>query len=359
MKLKEAIADEPEPKQTYALMLLAGARTLNNLQSLTITGIQWDDFLGHTGLFDRPLLYKQALSELKHLDLRSADDYSEHLWDGDVVLNLQTMLQLCTSLESLVLHLRYPLEILVGGESAWDYTHDEHCQSIFQHEFEEERFNTSSPKSIAQLSWSTHLRSFESKGLVITFTELKSVLTHMASSLRVLNLSDLILIPETRRSPRPCLVRLFRWLRKGLQLDHIGLEGTWCNSGRQNITFTRSNNPKCLRDQLQEYIVSKSAMHRQCPLGFLTIEEGYFDYGSRTYSDSIPQILMNHMSSSSHDTRGDESVAIKYEVFVDIPSDEEDDEEETDSNDDNSDAYSIESGENTNDEWESATDDDE
>lgn len=355
-KLKADLMDEPEPKQTYALMMLAGAKSLNSVQSFQITGIQWDDFMGHPGLFARPLLFKDSLRGLKTLDLRASEDYTDHLWDGDVVFNLQTMLQLCTSLESLTVWLRCAAEIYVGGETCYDYTYDEHCESIFQHNFEDEIYESRTPsKCSTQLNWSPNLRSFNTKGLVITMSELKNILKQLAPALRELTMSDLIVLPHSRRGSRPCLIRLFRWMRRYLQLQSIGLEGTWCNGGRQNITFSNSSNTSCLRKKLEDFVTSQPSTEKQeCPLSFMAIEHGDFDHGSGRYSASIPQQLQEKMDGRC-DTRGDDSVAIRYDDFDDVPSEDEDD-DDTDSEEGSydSEAYAGESVQADSD-WESAT----
>lgn len=353
IRLDQEIADDPEPRQSHALAMLAGARQLATLNTLEVNGMQWDDFLGQPDLFKRPILFRDALGRLTTLELKIRAGGTDHLWDGDVILNLQDMLQLAGALERLVLWFRDVDEFFVGGEQVYDFKDDEHCRSIFQLYFDDDPVESSIvPELIPRLTWSLKLRYLELRGLVCTFKEFKKILRQCCTSLRILNLSGLILLPEVRRGRRACLVHMFKWMQKHLQLSEFEPHGPFTNGGRQTWIIRGLPSPEgSIYKKLVAFVTSPDPTTLECPIDHLAVPEGYFDLACKTYQKETPKIL--------HEPKyqGDESFLTNYDDHDDVPSEAEETEDDASDESELTNESDGQDSEASNDEWESASND--
>ena len=353
-RLLEDFHDDENVQQSYALGVLAAASGVSSLRYFEMHGLDWEDFLGMPDLFRRPVLYRDTLARFDHLELTT--NMGKHHWDGDVMLNIQALLQLSYNLTTLILWFRRADEAKVGGETLYDWAYDEHCKSNFQLDLDYEHFEDKI-EIPARLSWSSTLTHLELRGLVCTLSEMQSVLGYCAVSLKVLALSDLILVPLARTGARACLVRLFKWMQQHLQLDELRIGGFFTNGGMQDWVLTSEFDQDYDRDDLRRQLIRFVLRGGTCPLDHVEVPEQNFDLGKMRYRREAPPWLY------SEDYAGDDSVVMHYSDHEEPPSDDDEDEdedededgedEETGSDTETSDA--AEDGEDN--EWESTSDD--
>ncbi|KAK5946904.1 hypothetical protein PMZ80_001049 [Knufia obscura] len=358
--LLQDFTDDENVQQSYALGVLAATRDVSSLRKFQMHGIDWEDFLGIPDLFKRPILYRESLARLKHLEMTT--EMGKHHWDGDVTLNLQALLRLADNLEVLILWFRSADDAEVGGETLYDWAYDEHCKSNFQLDLADHDEDFEGPIEVpARLTWSSVLRQFELKGLICTSGEIESILAHCAVSLESLSLSDLVLVPETKTGPRACFVKLFKWMQQNLHLQELELEGFFTNGGMQDWTFLHDTVYASTEENLKGKVLGFVLHGAACPLDHLEIPDGQFDLGKMRYKKEAPA-----MFKKDETFKGDESLYMEYNDHEDVPSDvededsdeDDDDDDDHDDEDEDEDTESDDSGteEVDEDEWESATD---
>lgn len=356
--LLQDFSDTEDVQQSYALGVLAAARSVSSLRTFQMHGLDWEDLMGTPDLFRRPLLFRDTLARLQHLELTT--QMAKHHWDGDVTLNLQAMLRLAVNLQTLVLWFRKAEDAEIGGEALYDWAYDEHCKSNFQLGLDEHDEDFEGPIEMpARLTWSSKLRHLDLKGLVCTAEEMQSILGYCATGLKSLELSDIILMPQTKTGPRSCLVKFFKWMQQHLQLEELVLEGFFTNGGMQDWTFLdeseHSNGQENLRAKTLRFVLNGGT----CPLDHVEIPDGYFDLGKLRYKKEAPRSLKK-----DEKYQGDDSLYMGYHDHEDVPSDDEDDDDEEDEGDteEDEDTNSDTDGSETaaageDDEWESASED--
>ena len=365
-RLLQEFHDDENVQQSYVFGVLAAARDVRSLTTFQMHGIDWEDLLGMPDLFMRPILYRDSLARLKHLELTT--EMGKHHWDGDVTLNLQAMLKLAVKLQNLVLWFRKADEAEVGGESLYDWAYEEHCRSNFQLELNEHDEDFEGMLEIpARLTWSSSLRHLDLKGLVCTSEEMQSILSHCCESLRSFELSDVILVPQTRTGPRACFVKLFKWMQQHLHLEELKLEGFFTNGGMQHWQFLSESLHRSVEEEdLKTKVVNFVVRGGSCPLDHVEIPDGYFDLGKLRYKKEAPKLL-----AKDEKYRGDETLYMDYPDHEEVPSDEEEDEEEEDDDEDDSDEEDSDEGEDSDadtnasdaeeagedDEWQTASED--
>jgi len=344
--------DDENVQQSYAFGVLAAARDVSSLRNFVMHGLDWEDLFGMPDLFRRPILYRDTLARLEHLELTT--EMGKHHWDGDVTLNLQAMLKLSPNLQVLILWFRRAEDADVGGETLYDWSYNEHCKSNFQLDLDEHDGDFEGPIEMpARLTWSSKVRKLELRGLICTSGEMQSVLGHCSRSLKSLDLSDVILVPNPRTGPRACFVKLFKWMQQHLRLEALRLQGFFTNGGMQAWSFSDESEHQSADEELKAKVLGFVLHGAACPLDHVEIPDDYFDLGKPRYRREAPATL-------TKDTKykGDESLHMEYHDHEEVPSDEEDEEDEEDESSD----YDTDDPDNEIDgednEWESASSED-
>lgn len=350
-RLLQDYHDDENVQQSYAFGVLAAARDVDSLRKFVMHGLDWEDLFGMPDLFSRPILYRDTLARLEHLELTT--EMGKHHWDGDVTLNLQAMLRLSTSLQVLILWFRRAEGADVGGETLYDWSYNEHCKSNFQLDLDEHDGDFEGPIEMpARLTWSPKLRDLELRGFICTSGEMQSLLSHCSASLKSLDLSDIILVPESKTGPRGCFVKLFKWMQQHLRLEELRLQGFFTNGGMQAWSFSEVNEQQSANEDLKTKLLNFIFHGGVCPLDHVEIPDDYFDLGKPRYRQEAPTMLTKNMK-----YRGDESLRMEYHDHEEVPSDDEDDDDDDEDTD-----YDTDDPDNTvdgeEDEWESASSDD-
>lgn len=294
-------------------VLTAACALETSLSSLELNGIGWSKIFHGSPMYKSPHLYLPTFSGLKHLRLRSKGDRRMDKF----IVDLQLMLRLAAGLEELVLRLAYE-GTLINVQDIMGILEGHGQYSIFQ---------TRGLQVSARLTWSPKLQQLDLGGIECSLPEMKSVLEHCSSSLKVLKLRNIILVPNADDRPA-CLVELFKYIQQTLKLDSFKADGYFTNGGMQNWQIRPTYHdsgwiPRVVRpsgqglcDRLEAFVQKGGS----CSLDFVAIPEGHFDLGRRQRHDHAPRTFRRA------DFLGDSTLEMYYpeSAFLEEESSDED-----------------------------------
>lgn len=294
--VKEVLLDIHSEKDAEAegicfAMLFSSTFLVNPLRKFELV-TNTTGWISGNSAFGKAFRCDRALAALDELSL-SLTDHSLVL-DHYCYMDLQILLRQATNLTKLTLIMGQVREGMYIHEVKKGIKYGSHGHTIdrtFQPRANSEDGRLSPLRPC--LIWSTKIRSLELRYLNCDSHELQKVLKRHSNSLDHLKLSDLLLLPSKHsvqhRSPRACLVKLIKWLRKYLNLKSFSLEGVFTNLGMQNWLITRES--EFVQSPLQQKVAHFILNGGTCPLGHLEIPVGYYDLGKERYSPEIPSFL--------------------------------------------------------------------
>lgn len=314
-RLERGMVGSAYSRNTYVRALLMAMHELKSpLRKIELRRIQWT-YLLQQGELDKHMdIWSPSFAKLKSLELATAGEYMPSVLNS--LANLQALLRPAINLEELSITFRTVFEARYSGRDMKDIETDTVCQSVFQPI--PRRTGSRDQLEPVKLTWSSKLCKLRLEGLVCTMKEIKSILKQSASTLRRLELRDFVLMPDTLPGNRACLVALFKWMQKHLQLEEILLRGFLTNGGMQAwfLGTGRDREQQGLLAQVQKFILKGGTD----PLEHVAIAPGHFDLHKKTYSATVPESLID----GKYD--GDDTFSMDYEDY-----DEDDEDDFTDS----------------------------
>lgn len=300
-------------RMTYAHATLMALRKLKYpLENFDAQMYRWSYLLKSGDLAKHAQFWGPTVAGLKSLRLAVVDGNAPV--GSTLMSNLQTVLRTAANLEKLSITFRE----IYDARSHREEMKDERTGRLFRSLFQPHLSEPASKVETGRLSWSNKLHTLCLDGLVCTMEETQSVLKRSAESLKVLTLSNFVLVPHESSGPRACLVELFDWMRKHLQLEEVKLRGYLTNEGMQEWSIHPSMAAdNSLLNRVQKFIVNGGPN----PLTHVAINPGYFDLHKRTKTVDVPESLQDTSFS------GDASFTMNYE---EDDEDKEDSEEEFD-----------------------------
>lgn len=299
-------------------VLLAMQQLESPLVSLSLHRIHWSHFLLSGDLTKHAASWEQSFAGLQSLDLAASE---EPIPIECISLpNLQTLLRPAVNLEELSINFQTAFDCQYSGPDMKDPDSGMICRSIFH--WKQDSGGAPVP---VQLVWSDRLRKLRLDGLVCTVKELKTILKQSATTLRKLELHDLVLMPNTIPGNRACLVKLVKWIQQHLQLEDVSVGGYWTNGGMQTwyVSQASSDKQKGLLGQVHNFILNGGTN----PLEHVAIASDHFDLHQKTYSPTVPESLLEEKYA------GDDTFTLEYDDDEEFDEDLDDLSEDDDMSD--------------------------